>query len=195
LLKLEKNNIKNIVINNGYLGEQIIEQVGKKKYNMNITHITEGFPALNTGGGFKNATQFFTNKNAPILLVNSDIVSEFDFLDILGEKTSSLVNGIGCMALLVLVPNPPHNQNGDFDISKSNIISTGNSYTFSGISVIHPNISKVLNTKKDCSLLDMLIPAINKGLVCGKITHKYWIDVGTKERLEKATNSFNYNNI
>ena len=46
--------IKEVVINVHYLGDQIIEYINKKKFNLGITIIDEKEKILDTGGGILN---------------------------------------------------------------------------------------------------------------------------------------------
>ena len=54
--------IKNVVINVHYLGEQIVDYINKKKFNLSITIIREKEKILDTGGGILNAIQHFSKE-------------------------------------------------------------------------------------------------------------------------------------
>ena len=55
---LQKSNIKKVVINVHYLGEQIIEYISKKNFNLDIEILNEKDKILNTGGGILNAINY-----------------------------------------------------------------------------------------------------------------------------------------
>ena len=55
---LEEAGIKEAVINVHYLGEQIIEYINKKKFNLKITIINEKEKILDTGGGIFNSLKY-----------------------------------------------------------------------------------------------------------------------------------------
>jgi len=68
---LEKCQIKEIVINVHYLGEQISEYLNKRNFNLNINIINEKEKILNTGGGILNAAKYF---NESFLCINPDTI-------------------------------------------------------------------------------------------------------------------------
>ena len=55
--------IKEVIINVHYLGDQIIEYINKKKFNLNITIINEKEKILDTGGGIFNALKSSIHSN------------------------------------------------------------------------------------------------------------------------------------
>ena len=64
--------IKQAVINVHYLGEQIVDYINKKKFNLAINIVKERDKILDTGGGVLNAIQHFSNE--PFLIVNPDTI-------------------------------------------------------------------------------------------------------------------------
>ena len=68
---LKKSGVKKIVINVHYLGEQIIEYINKKNFNLNITVINEKNKILDTGGGILNAIKYFKES---FLCINPDTI-------------------------------------------------------------------------------------------------------------------------
>jgi len=171
---LARAGIQDVVINLSWLGEQIREHLGDgERFGMVLQYSPEGYPALETGGGIFRALPLLGED--PFLLVNADVYCPFDF--------SSLGLDEGDLAALVMVPNPAHHPRGDFVLEQGRV-HTGDDrrLTFSGISVLHPDLFQ------GCSdgafpLAPLLVSAMNKGRVAGKVHHGLWSDVGTPERL------------
>jgi len=75
---LELFGVKYVVINVHYLGEQIIEYINKKKFNLDIKVIKESDKILDTGGGVLNAIKHFSD--GPFLILNSDTIWNLDYV-------------------------------------------------------------------------------------------------------------------
>ena len=82
---LEKSDIKEVVINVHYLGNQIIEYLNKKKFNLNITIISEKEKILDTGGGIFNALKYF---NESFLCINPDTIWNINYVKELKKMES-----------------------------------------------------------------------------------------------------------
>jgi len=88
------------------------------------------------------------------------------------------------MAHLIMVPNPPHNANGDFSLRGDRVCSSGNpAFTYAGVAVLSPALVA------DCApgkfpLAPLLTAAADQGQVTGELFSGLWRDVGTPERLE-----------
>ncbi|WP_455199384.1 N-acetylmuramate alpha-1-phosphate uridylyltransferase MurU [Kaarinaea lacus] len=169
--------ICDIVINHAWLGDKIEAALGDgSRFNARITYSPEGEQGLETGGGIFNALPLLGD--SPFLVVNGDIVTNFDFRN-LPEKPSG-------QAHLVLVPNPAHHPQGDFSLTGEGVHSQGSPrYTFSGIGVYHPRLLA------DCQagvfpLAPLLRQAMDQGLVTGELFEGLWVDVGTVDRLREA---------
>jgi MurNAc alpha-1-phosphate uridylyltransferase len=96
-------------------------------------------------------------------------------------------------AHLVLVPNPMFNMGGDFSLSSDQIVSypeaDGQTFTFSGLSVMRPEIFAMYSSASEkFPIRDVLANGIKAGCVSGEVYRGEWWDVGTIGRLE-ALNS------
>ena len=180
---LKKSNIIDIVINIAYLGEQIKTHLGDgSNFGVHITYSDESSGALETAGGIIKALPILDNK--PFIVINSDVLCDFDL--------SKLTLPVGSLAHLVLINNPAHNPNGDFSLVNNHQITNihGQSYTFSGIGIYHPDLFKShLGIEQKLPLYPLLKEAIANGQLSGEHYDGYWQDVGTPERLELANNS------
>ena len=182
-----------IVINVCYLGQQIIDYLGDgSRWRASITYSIER-DCLETGGGILNALPLLGGE--PFLVVNGDVWMDFSLaqLSVAPQKPNQLAH-------LVLVPNPVHNLLGDFSYAEESALvsvksekpeaeqseagpfETEQSYTFSGISVLHPLLFSNCTPGK-FSLAPLLRDAMNSSQVFGELHQGLWVDVGTPERL------------
>ncbi|HAO70223.1 MAG TPA: mannose-1-phosphate guanylyltransferase, partial [Gammaproteobacteria bacterium] len=142
----------------------------------------ESAGALETAGGIIKALPLLGDK--PFVVINSDVLCDYDL--------SKLTLPIGSLAHLVLIDNPPHNPNGDFSLVNNHQVTNvhGQSYTFSGIGIYHPDLFKShLEFEQKLPLYPILKEAIANGQLSGEYHNGYWQDVGTPDRLKQANNS------
>jgi N-acetyl-alpha-D-muramate 1-phosphate uridylyltransferase len=176
LERLARAGFRDIVINVSWLGEQIIQALGDgSRYGVHIIWSREPWPALETGGGLFNALPLLGD--APFLLVNSDVYTDIDF--------ASLRMAPDDLAQLVLVPNPPHHLQGDFWLENGRIGNEGGErLTYSGISLLHPNLFAGAEPGR-FPLLPWLLRALAAGRLGGQKHAGRWLDIGTPERLRE----------
>jgi MurNAc alpha-1-phosphate uridylyltransferase len=174
--RLAASGVTEIVINLSYHGTQIRERLGDGgRFGLSIAYSEEGEPPLETGGGIVQALPLLGNE--PFLLVNSDIYTEFDF--------ATLIEGSRIPAL-VLVPNPPHNRQGDFGIDAADRVSAAAPLrTYAGIAVFSPQLFSGLAPGRR-ALKPLLDAAIRRRELAAVQFDGVWLDVGTPERLEDA---------
>ena len=180
---LISNGFSEIIINVSHHSDQVINHVKEIFPNINILFSIEDKP-LGTGGGILKALPIIGTK--PFLLINSDIFHNIDIKD-LPQDTKA--------AHLIGVPNPKHNEDGDFSLRKDLIeIKDGkNSLTWCGISIINPIIFNKRNFEsKSFNIWDTVLPSyIAEGVVTGEESSGLWVDVGTPERLKLANSVYN----
>ena len=166
--------VDTVVINLGWLGEQIVDRIGSgSDCGLNVIYSPEGENLLETGGGIYRALPMLGDE--PFLVVNADIVSdmpmpEADFDErILGK--------------LILVSTPPYKTHGDFDIVDDRVCNSENPrLTFSGVAIYRPEFFA------GCSagpfpLAPLLRAAADANQLAGDLYTGPWADVGTVERL------------
>ncbi|MCU7804823.1 MAG: nucleotidyltransferase family protein [Candidatus Thiodiazotropha sp. (ex Lucinoma borealis)] len=162
-----------LVINHAHMGKMIEARLGKgSTWGVDIQYSSEEV-ALETGGGIYRALPLLGDE--PFLVVNGDVWCEIDF--------SNLHLSHGDLAHLVLVPNPSHHQQGDFQLQQGRV-KQGNDdlLTFSGVGIYHPHLFE------SCApvvfpLGPLLRDAMDKGFVSGVSFTGLWMDVGTPQRL------------
>ncbi len=178
LLKLKESNISEVVINVHYLGEQIINFLGDgSDYEMTISYSIEK-DLLGTGGGIRKSIHHFED---PFIVLSSDTWSDFDFKQLSLNKDK--------LAHMILVPNPKTKSYGDVSLN-GDLISGNKSketYTFSGISIISPEIFLNYSKDKEVSHLwnDFLSVAASKDLVTGEVYKGNYENLNTKEDIER----------
>lgn len=186
LEKLMACGFKDIVINIAHLGYKISQYLGDgSKYGVNITYSDEQKSgALESAGGIKKALPLLGDE--PFLVVNGDVFCDYDF-----DKEFNLGDSL---AHLILVPNPEHNQAGDFGLENSLVLNHAKKqYTFSGIGYYNPKLFKELENGKS-ALAPLLREAIKNKKVSGELYNGDWHDIGTPQRLEKINKKINDDN-
>ena len=141
---LEKIGITTIIINVHYLGEQIIEYINEKKFNLNIKIVKEKDKILDTGGGVLNAIQNFSNE--PFLVINPDTIWNLNYVqEVQFMKEKFFKNKQSKCFLLVVNKKKSFdkNLNGDFNI-QDNLNSRKNpkdiNYIYTGLQIVRPEV-------------------------------------------------------
>jgi len=177
---VSKAGIKDVVINLGWLGEQIVERVGSgSEYGLNILYSDEGDDVLETGGGIHKALPILGSE--PFLVLNADIFTEMPVPEITLRD-----NALGH---LVLVPTPDYRAVGDFDLKRGSI-RNGDSpaLTFSGAAMYRPEFFGGCEAGR-FSIVPLMRAAADAGRLQGSLYEGGWADVGTPERLAAIDNN------
>lgn len=178
LIRLSQAGFREVVINLAHLGDLIRSSLGDgARWGLNIHYSQEPEGALDTGGGILQALPLLGD--APFAIINGDVWTDYPLARLRAIKCSH--------AHLVLVPNPKHNPNGDFELRGGYINHEPNTqnklHTFSGISVYHPRFFEGVAAGK-FSVVPMLYRAAALQHVTGEIFRGNWHDIGSLERLE-----------
>jgi len=147
---LKEFGIKKVVINVHYLGDQIINYISKKNFNLDISIIEEKEKILDTGGGVLNAIKHFSDD--PFLVINPDTVWNFNYLEEvkLMEKIY-FKDKKKCFLLLTKKENSfDKSFRGDFNLNddiankknKSNL-----EYIYTGLQILKPEVFSRINEK------------------------------------------------
>lgn len=166
---------RDLVINHAWLGEQIEDYLADgSRFGVRIAWSPESEP-LETGGGIQRALPLLGDE--PFLVVNADIWTDYDF----GLQRAPLKG----LARLVLVDNPEHNPQGDFNLCGARIEDrmTGcPRLTYSGIATLSPALFDGCQAGS-FKLAPLLRQAMAGAALFGEHHAGRWIDVGTHERL------------
>lgn len=180
LERLAAAGFREIVVNQGHLGEQLPEALGGGgRWGVRIHWSKEPPEALETGGGIVNALPLLGH--GPFAVVNGDVWADYDF---------SRLRAVKCdHAHLVLIPNPTHNPGGDFALEGARVRNEGEpKHTFSGIAVYHPRLFDGCEPGR-FPVVPILRRAIDRHTVTGEIHRGEWLDIGSPERLDSLRKS------
>lgn len=179
--KLVKAGFKEVVVNNAYLGGQIIETLGDgSKFGIKIFHSSEKNGALETAGGINQALDILGTDS--FLLINGDVWTNWNFSN--AYQHQHIKNSCH----LIFVENPSQHPNGDF-VLYNNLVqlpdNTKRTLTYSGIGIYSPCMFKNIKKGEHAKLKPLLEDYIDKSLVTGEKHNGLWVDVGTPERLKE----------
>jgi MurNAc alpha-1-phosphate uridylyltransferase len=179
--RLVDSGIREIVINHFYHGDKIEQQLGDGSQFGASIHYSRENVRLETAGGIIKALPLL--KDDCFVVVNADVWTDFPFSNL------QPVDGAGCLAHLVLVPNTEHHPYGDFYIDSDGRVHEDperrdQRLTFSGISVLHRNLFAG-HPVEPLPLVTLLSDAMVGNKVSGEIYQGEWIDIGTPERLRQ----------
>ena len=165
-----------VVINLGWLGEQIVETIGRgSQFGLQVVYSPEYDEVLETGGGIQRALPLLGTE--PFWVMNADIYTEFRL-----PKLKLTENKLGH---LILVPTPENRKNGDFDLADGLIRNAKNPVlTFSGIAFYRPELFTG-QKPGHFPLAPLLREVADRDQLIGSLFEGSWEDVGTPQRLAR----------
>ena len=168
--------VDTVVINLGWLGDQIVERAGSgSEFGLNVIYSPEGDNILETGGGIHRALPMLGDD--PFLVVNADIYTDMPL-----PVTPLPADDVGH---LVLVPTPEHKPSGDFDLIDGRIRNGDMpEFTFGGVAVYRPEFFANCVAGR-FSVVPMMRTAADAGQLSGSVYAGLWRDVGTPDRLKE----------
>ena len=200
-----------VVINVCYLADQIMTYLGDgSRWDITIQYSQEA-ECLETGGGIVRALNAKLLDDAPFLVINGDVWTDYPLATLTSALSCSSDKEVD--AHLVLVPNPDHNVAGDFCLNESmGLLSIkplskdlpsingfashdqAACHTFAGISVMRPHlfansglgyagVDAAGTIVEKFPLAPLLKQAMGLEHVTGELYQGEWVDVGTPERL------------
>jgi len=174
---LARAGVREVVINLAWLGAKIRDALGEGgRWGLRIAYSDEGEVAFETGGGIFRALPLLGD--APFLVVNGDVWTDFDFTQVRIEADAD--------AHLVLVPNPPQHARGDFTLADGRVGEDSSPgamrYTYSGLGMYRPGFFAGCAPGR-FPLLPLLQRAIAARRLTGQLYGGLWQDIGTPERL------------
>ena len=141
---LEQLEIKQIVINVHYLGDQITQYINEKNFNLDIQIVREQNTILDTGGGILNAINYFSNK--PFLVINPDTIWNINYLNEFKMMEKIFFKNKKKKCLLLVVKKERSfdtSLEGDFNL-ENNLIKRGDgtqsNFIYIGMQIIDPSI-------------------------------------------------------
>jgi len=179
---LVRAGLRDIVINHAHLGRRIEAALGDgERFGARIRYSPEG-EALETAGGIAHALPLLGD--APFAVINGDIACDYDYARL--APLAGDLRARGLLAHLVLVPNPPHHERGDFALQGGRVTAEGaRKFTFSGIGLYDPALFAGIARGAKAKLAPLLRVAMDAGMVGGERHDGLWMDIGTPGRLAK----------
>ncbi|SPE26680.1 Nucleotidyltransferase family protein [Burkholderiales bacterium] len=183
---LVRAGILDLVVNTAHLAEQIEAALGDgSRYGARIGYSREGTTAadaLETLGGIVKALVQLGPQ--PFLAVSSDILTDFDYRQLL--PAAAAIERGQFDAHLVLVENPPYHPLGDMGIAARPggdvATCTGPRYTYANIGVLAPRLFRELAPVR-APLFPWLFEAVERGRVSTQLWRGRWCNVGTPQDL------------
>ncbi len=185
LEKLAALGVRDVVINTSWLADQFPAALGDgARWGLRLHYSYEGATPLETGGGMLHARPLLGQ--APFLLVNGDVWTDFDFTRLPREPEG--------LAHLVLVDPPAHATHGDFALDEAGHVRSDGArrLTYAGLGIYRPALldgwREVITTDAGTPPRFMLAPLLRACMPAGAITGEHWCgrwtDVGTPQRLK-----------
>ena len=183
--------ITDLVINHAWLGKQIEQALGDgSQFGARIHYSPEPIP-LETAGGIAQALPFLGSE--PFLVVNGDVWCDWNPAQ--AQTIANTLSAQSHAAWLLLVNNPSHNPDGDFQLNDTNLVvnkspeNAVRALTFAGIGIYHPALFAGVQPGQAAPLAPLLRQAMDRQQVSGCHFQGTWIDVGTPSRLDALNNT------
>lgn len=186
LEKLAAMGIRDVVVNTSWLAPQFPDALGDgARWNLRLHYAYEGPLPLETGGGMWNALPLLGD--APFLLVNGDVWTDYDFARLPREPQG--------LAHLVMVDRPEHATHGDFALDADGYVRAEGPMrlTYAGLGVYRPQLldgwpsiigEHVQSEGKPVFRLAPILKAhMDRDRISGEHHTGQWTDVGTPQRL------------
>lgn len=188
LEKLAALGVRDVVINTSWLADRFPEALGDgESWGMRIHYLYEGDTPLETGGGMLNARPLLGE--APFLLVNGDIWTDFDFARLPREPQG--------LAHLVMIDPPGYATHGDFALDPAGHVRRdgGRRLTYAGSGVYRASLlddwprhvddqaGVTAHGKPRFRLAPILRAHMDADGIHGEHHPGRWTDVGTPQRL------------
>ena len=175
LRSLQSAGVETVVINLGWLGEQIADRIGSgSEYGLSVIYSPEDEEILETGGGIHRALPMLGAD--PFLVVNADIYTDMPM--------PSADFDAQTLGKLLLVPTPAHKSQGDFDAVAGRLRNAAEpQFTFSGVAIYRPEFFAECVAGR-FSIAPMLRKAADADQLAASVYSGIWEDVGTVERLD-----------
>ncbi len=198
ITKMISHNFTKIVINTHYFSEQIEEFIKEKNFDAEII-ISYEKDILETGGGLVYAKKYFSDGN--VLIYNGDILTDINISELWDahEKNNSIVT----------LASFSRESTREFLWNKKDILCGWRNLVtkeykwsrkvndfygqpFSAIHVISTEVFKYLPAEGKFSLVPVYLEiAKTETIKKWNADNSFWFDIGTIEKLERASNFFN----
>jgi mannose-1-phosphate guanylyltransferase len=172
--------VTDVVVNLHHLPESVRAAVGKRPHGLRVIFSHER-RILGTAGALRRARRFLGDD--PILLVNGDVVFDFELADLVRRHRRS-----AAQATLALRPNPDPDRYGPVVTSPDGRVlslagcprrARGRVSLFTGVQVLDPSLIEMLPPGRSDIVPHLYAPAIERGdLILGVRVRGAWYDLG-----------------
>jgi NDP-sugar pyrophosphorylase family protein len=183
--------VKEIIINVHHFADQVIQYLDQNiNFGLNITISNEKNQLLDTGGGLKKSSSFFTGRE-PFFVRNVDIISDLDLHTMMESHLQS--HALATLAVRkretsrYFLFNPDHRLCGWTNLKTGEKILSfeplGNleMLAFSGIQILNPEIFALITEEGKFPLTPLYLRLAKDHLIKGFMdTSSKWKDVGKK---------------
>jgi NDP-sugar pyrophosphorylase family protein len=194
--KLQHSGYDEFVINVHHFAEQIIAFLEQhRNFGSRIIISDERDHLLDTGGGLKKVSDFFTGPDS-FLLHNVDIITDLDLTALHDHHTQS-----GAMATVAVrrrntsryflfdkemtLVGWENTNTGEVRRTRESVKSTQR-YAFSGVHIIDPRLLQLINEEGAFSMVDLYLRLSTTNRIQGFLHNDgYWSDAGKPEELPK----------
>ncbi len=197
LEKLARSGFTEVVVNVHHFAEKIVSYLNSNDFGVKIHISDESDYLLDTGGGILKAKPFLEG-NEPFLVHNVDIISEVDLTLMLEYHKQQ--NAIATLAVgerkssrhflfntNMQLSGWRNNLTGKEIIPRDNKVQL-KGFAFAGIHYINPSFFDLIHKKGAFSIVDAYLSLCASNTIIGYDTsHRFVIDVGKPNNLEKAT--------
>ncbi len=187
LALLREAGIQSVICNVHYHADRIRHFFSESSESGLDVHISEEPEILGTGGGLKLCEQLLDDE--PFLLINSDIIADFNLQSFIDAHRQS-----GRPGSLMLYKTPAARSIGDVGLHNGevrdfrNMLGTGlrSDYIYAGAAVLGPSIFRYLKSEFS-SIVDTGFTGLINNESLGCFLHNgFWHDIGTPESYWRA---------
>ncbi len=194
---LKSFGIKDIIVNVHHFADQIINSIKENNgWGCNVVISNEINEVLETGGGLKKASYFFTKSEEPFVLMNADMLTDLDIAKMLTWHKQ--INAIATLAVTdratsrYLLFNDSNMLCGWFNEKTGEQKGiTGIKKAFSGIHIISSKIFSLIDEDGKFSMIDLYLRlATTQQIQAFDHSNGKLIDVGKPESEAIAADMF-----
>ena len=178
-----KYHFNKIFILTGYRSYEIFKKFEHKNYNFTKIKCFKEKKPMGTGGALHILKK---NKVNDFILINGDTYLEVDLNKLIKSCSK---NSYGSIALIKNKSYKSNNKLANMGLKKNKVVYRKKSnFMNGGVYFFRKNIFKFIKNKK-ASLENQILPRlISKRKICGLITKKFFLDIGTPNNFNKAKN-------
>jgi MurNAc alpha-1-phosphate uridylyltransferase len=185
---LARAGFSDIVINAAHLADQLVGRLGDgSAFGVRLWWSVEPEP-LEAAGGIATALPLLPP--GPALIVSGDVWTRYDYASLLPRAAAMARTATAPRVHLVMVPNPPYHQRGDFvlatrpgDGAQLLALEGEPRLTFANIGLYDTGLFRELPRGVKLKLLPHFHEWIRRGLASGECYTGPWVNVGTPDEL------------